>query len=391
MTSPEPDRDAVSATDPPRRDARRDDRGALAITFLRLGLTAFGGPAAHIALMQQEFVRRRQWLSAEEFLDLVGAASLIPGPSSTEVAIYIGHRRAGLTGLALAGTCFIMPAALIVAAIAWAYVRFGQLPTATALLHGVEPVVVAVIVQALWAFGRTALKTPLLAGLGVATLAADLAGMNPLLLLAAAGIVSASVRAARPKALPGMFLPLAPLAGAAIGTKAVSLASLFLVFLKAGSVVFGSGYVLLAFLHGDLVEQLGWLTQSQLVDAIAVGQITPGPVFTTATFIGFVLRGPVGAFVATLGIFLPSFVLVALSAPLIPRIRRSRIASAFLDGVNVASLGLMAAVSGQLARTAVVDVTTAAVALVSLALLLRYRLNTTWLILGGAVVGLLSR
>ena len=371
--------------------ARHDDRGALAIAFLRLGLTAFGGPAAHIALMQREFVHRRRWLTAAEFLDLVGAASLIPGPSSTEVAIYIGHRRAGLAGLALAGTCFILPAALIVGAIAWAYVRFGHLPAAAGLLRGVEPVVVAVIVQALWTFGRTAVKTPALGALAVAALALDLAGVNPLLLLAAAGALSVLLRAARPTALPAAVAPLAPLAGAALGTKAVSLTSLFLVFLKAGSVVFGSGYVLLAFLRDDLVERLGWLTQGQLVDAIAVGQITPGPVFTTATFIGFVVRGTPGAVAATIGIFLPSFVLVALSAPLIPRLRRSRSAGAFLDGVNVASLGLMAAVSGQLARAAVVDVTTAAIAVVSAALLFRYRLDTTWLILGGALVGLASR
>jgi chromate transporter len=374
----------------PRGSAARDDRRALAVTFLRLGLTAFGGPAAHIALMQQEFVHRRRWLTAEEFLDLVGAASLIPGPSSTEVAIYVGHRRAGLAGLALAGTCFILPAALIVTAIGWAYVRFGQLPTAAALLRGVAPVVVAVIVQALWTFGRTALRTPWLAGLALATLVLDLAGVNPLLLLAAAGVASAAVRAADRSALTAVLAPLAPVAGAAAGAKAVSLTSLFLVFLKAGSVVFGSGYVLLAFLRGDLVERLGWLSQHQLVDAIAVGQITPGPVFTTATFIGYVLRGPPGALVATLGIFLPSFVLVALSAPLIPRIRRSRVAGAVLDGVNVGSLGLMAAVSGQLARTAVVDVTTAAIAAVSLFLVFKFRLNTTWLILAGAVAGLVG-
>src|SRR6266545_4047575 len=243
MTSPSSRRDAVKMTEERGGAGRTDDRVALAITFLRLGLTAFGGPAAHIALMQQEFVHRRRWLTSAEFLDLVGAASLIPGPSSTEVAIYIGHRRAGLAGLALAGACFILPAALIVGAIAWAYVRFGQLPAASALLRGVEPVVVAVIVQALWTFGRTALKTPLLAALGLATLVLDLLGINPLLLLAAAGIISVSVRAASGAALPGIVLPFAPLVGVALAPKTVSLASLFLVFLKAGSVVFGSGYV----------------------------------------------------------------------------------------------------------------------------------------------------
>jgi len=366
--------------------SHRDGLAALAITFLRLGLTAFGGPAAHIALMEHEFVQRRRWLTSSEFLDLVGAASLIPGPSSTEVAIYVGHRRAGAAGLALAGSCFILPAALIVSAIAWAYVRFGRLPVASGLLHGVEPVVVAIIAQALWTFGRAALKTRLLAALGLAALALDLLGVSPLLLLAIAGAVSASSRIRRAPELPGVALPLLPLAAGTLA-ESVSLGKLFLVFLKAGSLVFGSGYVLLAFLRGDLVERLGWLDTKQLVDAVAVGQLTPGPVFTTATFVGYLLRGPAGALVATVGIFLPSFLLVAATAPLLPRLRRSRIASGFLDGVNVASLGLMAAVSAQLARTAVVDALTAGIAVASLALLLRFRVNSTWLIAGGALLG----
>ena len=377
------------ATAPDRRSAPTEGRGraALAITFLRLGLTAFGGPAAHIALMQQEFVARRRWLTAADFLDLVGAASIIPGPSSTEVAIYIGYRRAGLVGLALAGTCFILPAALIVTAIAWAYVRFGQLPTTMCLLQGVEPVVVAIIAQALWTFGRTALKTPLLGLICLAAFVLDVVGVNPLLLLVIAGVISASAQARRSAELPGIVAPLLPAAAGPALASGVSLTKLFLVFLKAGSVVFGSGYVLLAFLRGDLVEHLQWLTEKQLVDAVAVGQITPGPVFTTATFVGYVLRGPVGAVIATIGIFLPSFILVAATAPLIPRLRRSRIAGGFLDGVNVASLALMTAVSVQLARTAVVDAVSAGITLVSLFLLLRFRLNSTWLIIGGALIG----
>lgn len=368
--------------------SRRGGRAALAITFLRLGLTAFGGPAAHIALMEQEFVRRRRWLTAAEFLDLVGAASIIPGPSSTEVAIYVGYRRAGIVGLVLAGTCFILPAALIVTGIAWGYARFGQLPAASGLLRGVAPVVIAVIAQALWTFGRAAIKTRLLAALGIASFALDLLGVSPLLLLAVGGLVSASARARRAPELRGVFAPLVPLATGAALAKTVSLTGLFLVFLKAGSVVFGSGYVLLAFLRGDLVERLGWLTERQLVDAIAVGQITPGPVFTTATFVGYLLRGPLGAVIATVGIFLPSFVLVAATAPLIPRLRRSAIAGGFLDGVNVASVGLMAAVSVLLARTAVVDALTAGIAVASLALLVRFRVSSTWLIAGGALLGI---
>ncbi len=361
----------------------------LAFTFLRLGATAFGGPAAHIALMQHEFVRRRGWLTAAEFLDLVGAASLIPGPSSTEVAIYVGYRRAGVAGLVLAGTCFILPAALIVTAIAWAYVRFGTLPAVGGLLRGVEPVVVAVIAQALWAFGRTAVKSWLLAAIGASTLALSVRGTNPLLLLAAAGAIAAAASVRR-AVLPAFATPLALVAtGVNPPTGDVSLAKLFLVFLKAGSVVFGSGYVLLAFLRVDLVEHLRWLTESQLVDAVAIGQVTPGPVFTTATFVGYVLHGTSGAVLATLGIFLPSFLLVAVSGPFIPRLRRSAIAGAFLDGVNVASLALMAAVSVQLARAAVTEVPTALIALASLVLLLRFRVSSTWLVLGGAIAGLL--
>jgi chromate transporter len=338
--------------------------------------------------MQHEFVRRRGWLTPGEFLDLVGAASLIPGPSSTEVAIYVGYRRAGLAGLAIAGTCFILPAALIVSAIAWAYVRFGTLPAVGGLLRGIEPVVVAVIAQALWTFGRTAVKSWLLAAIGASALALSFLGVNPLLLLATAGAIAGAARTRR-AVLPALATPLALVtAGAAPLARDVSLAKLFLVFLKAGSVVFGSGYVLLAFLREDLVEHLRWLTESQLVDAVAIGQVTPGPVFTTATFVGYVLHGASGAIVATVGIFLPSFMLVAMSGPFIPRLRRSAIASGFLDGVNVASLALMAAVSVQLARASVRDVPTALIALASLALLVRFRVNSTWLVLGGAIVGL---
>lgn len=361
----------------------------LALTFLRLGATAFGGPAAHIALMEHEFVRRRGWLTPAEFLDLVGAASLIPGPSSTEVAIYVGFRRAGLRGLAVAGTCFILPAALIVTALGWAYARYGALPSAGGALRCVEPVVLAIVAQALWTFGRTALKSWSLAILGALALTLSLLGVNPVLLLAAFAGLAAALRA-RPKSAPLALLPLPLLAPQAIAAPAASLLKLFLVFLKAGSVVFGSGYVLLAFLRGDLVQRLGWLTEAQLVDAIAIGQITPGPVFTTATFIGYILHGPLGAAVATVGVFLPSFLLVAASAPLIPRLRRSPLASACLDGINVASLALMAAVSLQIARASIRDVVTALIALVSLVLLLKWRVNSTWLVLAGACIGLLQ-
>jgi len=374
---------------PPGRSELLD----LARLFLRLGTTAFGGPAAHIAMMEEQVVRRRGWLTREAFLDLLGAANLIPGPSSTEMAIYIGQRRSGWRGLALGGVCFILPAALITLAIAWSYVRFGSLPQVGAALDGVKPVVIAVVLQALWGLGRTAVKSRLLAVLACAALAAAFAGVNILVVLFSTGALAVAARRAAeaPKArtaggiaLPGRLLPAASAAAAAVP---VGLGSLFLVFLKVGALLFGSGYVLLAFLRADLVTRLHWLTESQLLDAVAVGQVTPGPVFTTATFIGYVLGGGPGALVATLGIFLPSFVFVAASGPLVPRLRRSPIAGAFLDGVNVASLALMATVTWHLARGALVDVLSIALAGVSALLLMRFRVNSAWLVLGGALIG----
>jgi chromate transporter len=364
-------------TDGPPRPLRE-----LAVLFGKLGFVAFGGPAAHIAMMEDEVVRRRGWLTRERFLDLVGATNLIPGPNSTELAIHIGHARGGFPGLVVAGACFILPAVAIVTAIAWAYVRYGALPEVAGVLYGVKPVIIAVVVQALWGLGKTAVKTPLLGIVAGAAFVASLAGINELVVLAAAGMAVALSR------IPSRALswsPL-PLLGAS-ATASASLGSLFLVFLKVGSVLFGSGYVLLAFLRGDLVERLHWLTESQLLDAVAVGQVTPGPVFTTATFVGYVLDGGAGAALATLGIFLPAFVFVAISGPLVPRIRRSPTAGAVLDGVNAASLALMGAVALQLGRTAIVDIPTAIVAAAAAVVLVRYRPNTAWLVLAGAIVG----
>lgn len=375
----------------------------LALIFLRLGTVAFGGPAAHLAMMRQEFVERRAWLTEAEFLDLVGASNLIPGPGSTEVAIFIGLRRAGWVGLLLAGLCFILPAALIVTAIAWAYVRFGHLPQAAGILYAIKPVIIAVVAQALWMLGRAALKTRLLAMVGAGALALCFLGVPPLALLFGTGallgmrgwLVDEPTRSIKPLlalaivvavllGLPLLFTALQP-----PESSTVRLPGLFLVFAKIGSVVFGSGYVLLAFLRADLVTRLHWLTSAQLLDAVAVGQFTPGPVFTTATFIGYVVAGSSGALVATLGIFLPAFALVALSGPLIPRIRRSPTAGAFLDGVNVAALALMAFVTWQLAHAALVDGLTVGLAVISAILLFRWRVNSAWLVLGGAVTGLL--
>jgi len=347
--------------------------------------------------MHNETVKRRKWLDDQEFLDLLGATNLIPGPNSTEMAIHIGFRRAGWPGLIVGGVSFIMPAMLIVMGLAWSYVRYGATPEAGWLLYGIKPVVIAIILQALWNLGKRAVKTPLLAGVGLAVLVLSFAGVNELALLLAGGLVVTAVanygRLGRNP--PGAWLPLSiaglqAFAAPVLTASPFSLTALFLILLKIGSVLYGSGYVLLAFLHADLVERLGWLTDRQLLDAIAVGQLTPGPVFTTATFIGYVLGGVRGAILATVGIFLPSFVLVAASNPLIPRIRSSPWVGGLLDGVNVASLGLMGAVTWQLGRACLIDPITIGIALASLGLLVRFKLNSTWLIALGAVAGLLS-
>ncbi|HXP78422.1 MAG TPA: chromate efflux transporter [Verrucomicrobiae bacterium] len=391
-------------------EAKRESLRELALFFLRLGVTAFGGPAAHIAIMEDELVRRRKWLSREKFLDLLGASSLIPGPSSSELAIHIGYLRAGWAGLVVGGVCFISPAAILVGIIARAYVRFGHLPAVAALLYGVKPVVIAVILQALWGLGRTAVKNWVLAIAGALGVALSFAQVNVLLILFGTGAILAGIHAlsrtsaGNPKTAGGLALISAwrgmrtglarifPWAGAT-GVAAVipGMWPLFLVFLRIGSIVFGSGYVLLAFLRADLVVHRAWVTDAQLVDAVAIGQVTPGPVFTTATFLGYLLRGPVGAVVATVGIFLPAFILVAVSGPLIPLLRRSKTAGAFLDGVNVASLALMAAVSYELGRSALVDWVTAGLAILSAVMLLRFRINSAWLVLGGAIAGIAAR
>jgi chromate transporter len=365
----------------------------LALLFLKLGTVAFGGPAAHIAMMEDEVVRRRGWLTRDEFLDYLGATNLIPGPNSTELAIHIGRARAGWPGLLVAGTCFILPAALIVSGIAWAYVRYGSLPLAVGLAYWIKPTVIAVVVQALWGLGRTALKTRTLAAVGAAAIAATVLGVNELAVLFGAGAATILLRSRR-SALerePAAMLALAtvPVQGttASIGSS-FALWPLFGTFVKIGSVLFGSGYVLLAFLRADLVERLHWLTERQLLDAVAVGQVTPGPVFTTATFVGYVLGGPTGAAAATFGIFLPAFVFVALSSVLLPRLRRSPSARAGLDGVNVASLALMAVVTVQLSRAAIVDVATASIAALSMLLLFRFRINSAWLVIGAGIAGL---
>jgi chromate transporter len=370
--------------------------------MLKLGTIAFGGPAVHVAMLREETVRRRRWLPDSEFLDLFGAVSLLPGPSSTQLAIALARRRAGWAGLLLGGACFILPAMAIVLALAWAYVRYGTTPTGGGVLYGVGPVVIAVVAVAVWELARGALTRHrergrlAVAGLtavGLAALAGYLAGVNALVILAAGGLVVSVVgnrRRLRPAAralLP--VLPVGPLTAAVPARRGPSpaLVDVAVEFLKLGVVVFGSGYVLLAFLQRDLVTGLGWLSAREVLDGVVAGQVTPGPVFTTATFLGYLLGGLPAAVVATAAIFLPSFVLVAVLEPLIGRIRRSDWAGAALDGVTVAALGLMAGVTVDLGRTAITDPLTAALAVTALLVMLRWRPNPLWLVLGGAAVG----
>ena len=376
--------------------------------FVRLGCTAFGGPAAHMAMMREEVVRRRHWISEERFVDLMGVTNLIPGPSSTELAIYLGYLRAGWPGLLLAGVCFITPAMLIVLALAWAYVTYGALPQIDWLFYGIQPVVVAISAQAIWNLGRTVFKGPLTMGLALLVLILYFLNVNVLILLfggaALYGLLrfltshwrrkppvtslSVSLLAADLRA-PGKPLVSLLSAGALAAATPISLGLIFLTFLKLGAVVYGSGYTLLAFLRTDLVQNLHWLTDKQLLDAVSIGQFTPGPVFTTATFIGYVIGGWPAALLATLGIFLPSFVFIALVHPLASRLRQAAWTATLLDGVNSAALALMTAVLIQLGQHALTDVLTWALAMLAFAILVRFKLNSVWLILAGAFIGLL--
>ncbi len=392
---------------PESSTTREASLGEIAFVFLKLGTIAFGGPAAHLAMMEEEFVRRRQWMTRAEFLDRLATANLIPGPSSTEVAIFVGQLKRGWRGLIVAGCCFIIPAALIVSVIAWAYVRFGSLPKAEGVLYAIKPAVVAIVIQALWKLGRTGVRSALLAVIAVLAVVLGLLGVSPVMVLLSAGLVSAAALAMKNRLLSaggfpkivglqkvGAFPKVVAGAMAVAATGAAfpaELLRLFLSFLKIGSVVFGSGYVLLAFLQSEFVEHLHWLTEKQLIDAVAVGQFTPGPLFTTATFIGYVVAGWAGAVVATVGIFLPGFVLVAVSGRWIPRLRKSPVVAAALDGVVAGSLALMAVVTWQLGKASIVDRTTLAVFAVSLIVLLRFRVNAAWLVAAAAVVGWVMR
>lgn len=368
----------------------------IATVFLRLGIVAFGGPAAHIAMMEEELVQKRKWVAREQFMDFLGATNLIPGPNSTEMALHLGFARGGLAGLVISGVCFILPAALSVLVLAVLYARHGQVRELTGVMDGIKPVVMAVILQALLRLGKTVIKGPLALGAAVLAVGLNLLGISeiPLLLLAGAIVMLVENRShlsGRLAAVPLMSPLVPPAAGLSMGTSAASIgtAGLFFTFFKIGSFLYGSGYVLLAFLESEFVTRMGVLTNQQLLDAVAVGQFTPGPVFTTATFIGYLLGGYGGATAATAGIFLPSFVLVFFLNPIIPRLRASKWFSAALDGVNAASLALMAVVSVKLGISSVTGWFTAALAALSLLALLRFRINSFYLILAGGLLGFL--
>ncbi len=366
----------------------------VAQVFLKLGTLAFGGPAAHIGLMRDEVVRRRQWLSDQEFLDLLGAANLIPGPNSTEMTILLGAQRAGWRGLIIGGVSFVVPAMLIVMVFSWLYVRFGSLPQLEWLLYGVKPVMIAIIVQAVWELGKRAVKGPFTLSVGLIALVLYALGAGEIPLLIGGGVLVMLIQ--NRSRLPGRSGAPAILLGgllnpiAQVAATPFSYAQLFWSFFKIGAVLYGSGYVLIAFMQTEFVQNLGWLTNQQLLDAIVVGQITPGPLFTSATFVGFMLGGVPGAIIATIGIFLPAFILVAIVRPFVPHLRRSPWFSALLDGVNVVSLALVVGVAFGLARVSLIDPLTMAMAVLSLVVLLRFKINSTWLVLGGALLGLLA-
>ncbi len=371
----------------------------LATLFLKLGLIGFGGPAAHIAMMEDEVVNRKKWSTQENYLDLIGATNLIPGPNSTEIAIHIGYIHAGLLGLIVAGVCFILPAVLVTASLAWVYVQFGQLPEVSPFLYGIKPAILAIIFGAMWRLGKKAAKSRELIVIGLIVLVGLFLGLNELLSLLLGGIVGMLWLRFRITSSLGATILLFPLTSSvALKTTAVSANSnispwqIALFFLKVGSVLYGSGYVLVAFLKGELVDSLGWLTQQQLLDAIAIGQFTPGPVLSTATFIGYVIAGIPGALAATLGMFLPSFVFVAILNPIIPRLRASRWLGAFLDAVNISSVALMLFVTVKLAGGIFIDNRSidwfaTLISLVAGVLVVRIRLNAIWIVIGGAIAG----
>ncbi len=364
----------------------------LALLFLRLGIVAFGGPPAHIAMMHDEIVTRRKWLDEQEFLDLMGATNLIPGPNSTQMAIHMGYSRAGIWGMLVSGASFIVPSTIMVIILTWLYVEYGTTAYAESLFYGIKPVVIAIVFQALYVLGRKAVKGVLTTLVGVGVVAGYFLGVNEVLLIFLGGIIVMILNNYRSFTGTGVFAGFAPLIGisvAAISVGEVALMTLFLTFLKIGAVLYGSGYVLLAFLEADFVNSLGWITTQQLIDVVAIGQVTPGPLLTTAAAVGYIVSGLKGAIIATVAIFLPSFFFVPFVNRAVPWIRKSPLTGAALDGVNAAALGLMAAVTIQLARVSLIDPITIIIVLASVGALFFLRLNSTWLILAGGIIGLL--
>ena len=372
--------------------------------FFKLGTTAFGGPAAHIAMMEEEEVRRKKWITREHFLDLVGAINLIPGPNSTQLGILIGYIRAGILGLIVSGLSFILPAVIITGLLAWMYVRFGSVPLVSPFLLGIKPAVISVILLAVIRMGKTAAKNLQLTIIGIAVATASLLGANAILALLSGGIAGTIINRIKDPQNKKNSLWVIPFAGTlegllkssdantalaapGAGIASMSLWKLGLFFLKIGSILYGSGYVLAAFLQGGLVRDYGWLTQRQLLDAIAIGQFTPGPVLSTATFVGYVVSGMPGAVISTIAIFLPSFIFILILAPFIPRLRASKSMSAFLDAVNISAIGLMAAVVVQLASSTLTDWRAVIIAASAALAGVRFKLNAAWLVLGGAVIG----
>lgn len=366
----------------------------ITLVFLKLGATAFGGPAAHVAMMEEEIISKRKWISKEKFMDFYGATNLLPGPNSTELAIHLGYERGGILGLILGGVSFILPAMLSVIILAIVYTRYGELPEISGISYGIKPVVIAIILQALIRLAKSALKNIPIIVISIIVVILSFLGLHEILLLASAGVIIMLIenrKKIKDNKLP-MFATYIPIFSTAInanGDKHISLPGIFLNFLKIGSVLYGSGYVILAFIEADFVDRLGLISSEQLIDAVSVGQITPGPVFTTATFVGYIIKGLPGAILATIGIFLPAFILVGALNRIIPKLRESTWFGGFLDGLNGASLALMAVVNWKLGVSSIIDLPTAILAGISLLLVFRFKINSAWLILGGGLIGYL--
>ncbi|MBT1705893.1 chromate efflux transporter [Chryseosolibacter indicus] len=366
---------------------RTDERTSLsevAKVFFRLGCTAFGGPAAHIAMMEDEVVKKRKWISSEHFLDLVGATNLIPGPNSTEMTMHCGHERAGWKGLVVGGICFILPAVVITGVIAWTYQEFGTLPDVQRFIYGIKPAIIAVIISTMISLGRKALKSVTLGILGVLAAILTLIGVNEIYVLFGGGVIGILIYYLRDRETLRSIIP-----GVLVSAAAQDISSwkIFLTFLKIGSILYGSGYVLFAFLDAELVSR-GLLSKQELIDAIAVGQFTPGPVFSSATFIGWQIGGIYGAIAATIGIFLPAFIFVAFSNPIIPKLRKSPVMSAFLDAVNIVSLAIILAVVVEMGRETLVNWRMIVIAILSLGVTIYFRrINTALIVIGGAALG----